>query len=140
MAAAEAAASAALPAGSWADVRTEQPAVWIVYMGKFASADAQQKKVEELTRREVAFEPVSGAPELEPGLALGRFDERAQADAALQKLAQQHAIRTARVVELRHATVQHRLRIAQADPSLAGRATALQAEALGRGFVPCGKE
>ena len=130
-------AQPALPAGSWSDVKIDRPGVYLVYMGRFANRDALAKKEEELRRTRIVFEEVRDAPDLEPGFSLGRFEQRAAADRALEQLAQR-GIRTARVVEVNAPGQVHMLRVDKADKALAAQLTALRAEALGRGFVPCG--
>ena len=136
LAAAQAAAQAALPAGSWVTVNTEQPGSWIVYMGRYASADALAKKEDELKRRKLAYEILRDDPTLAPGLTLGRFDARAAATQALDRLAQQ-GIHTARVVELALASTRHVLRVEKADAALSTRLLALRADGLGQGFAAC---
>ena len=132
-----AALQAALPAGSWTEVRTERPGSWIVYMGRYPSREAYAKKEEELKRTRVAYEEVSSPAELELGFSLGRFDQRAAADRALEQLAQR-GVRTARVVELVAPATLHILRVEKADAALAAQLNALRPETLGRGFLPCG--
>jgi hypothetical protein len=134
--AAQAAAHAALPAGSWVTVKTEQPGSWIVYMGRFAAADAMTKKEDELKRRKLPFEEVRDIAALAPGLALGRFDARAGATQALDRFAQL-GIRTARVVELAPASARHVLRVERADAALTARIAALKDDGLGNGFAAC---
>ncbi|HJW10221.1 MAG TPA: hypothetical protein VJ598_00455 [Albitalea sp.] len=136
LAAAEGVLSTVLPAGSWSDVKRDAPAVWIVYMGKYPNRDAQKKKEDELARAHVAFEELNGAPDLEPGLSLGRFDDRAAADAALARLTQR-GVRSAKVVELAKPAPRHMLRVDKADPDLAARVAGLRADALGAGFSAC---
>jgi len=126
-----------LPPGSWADVKIERPGSWIVYMGKYANREALGKKEEELRRTRVAFEEVRSPPELELGFSLGRFDQRALADKALEQITQR-GIRTARVVELAAPATLRMLRVEKADKTLAAQLTALRSDALGKGFVPCG--
>ena len=138
IAAAQAAAQAALPPGSWVTVKTEQPGVWIVYMGRFTSRDAQTKKEDELNRRQLAYEEIRDNPALAPGLSLGRFDQRAAANATLAQLMQQ-GVRTARVVELAAASNQQVLRVAKADAALSARLVAMKFDALGKGFAACAK-
>lgn len=126
-----------VPLGSWADVRSEQGGTWILYMGKFANREAVAKKEEELKRyRSMPYEVLSGVPEHEPGISLGRYNERALADKALEQLALR-GIRTARVLELAAPTPLHTLRFAQADARLVTQLVALRSDALGQGFVPC---
>jgi hypothetical protein len=130
---AEAALAATLPPGSWARRSIDAGPPWAVYMGRFASPDAQSRKEQELTRLHVPFEPVSAAPRLEPGLVLGRFAQREAADAALAQLVLR-GVQTARVVELPGAPTQHMLRIERADSELAARVAALRLE---KAFVAC---
>jgi len=128
---------AALPAGSWTEVRNERPGAWIVYMGRFPNREAWTKKEEELRRTRVAYEEVSSPAELELGFSLGRFDQRAAAERALEQFGQR-GIRTARVVELVAPSTLHVLRVEKADAALAAQLNALKSETLGRGFLPCG--
>lgn len=130
-------AQPALPPGSWTDVKIDRPGVYAVYMGRFANREALAKKEEELRRARVTFEEVRDAPDLEPGFTLGRFEQRAAADRALEQLALR-GIRTARVVEISAPGQVHMLRVDRADKALAAQLSALRAEALGRGFVACG--
>ena len=138
VAAAQAAVQAALPAGSWATVKTEQPGTWIVYMGRYANRDALTKKEDELKRRKLPYDEIRDHPSLAPGLSLGRFDAPAAAAQALEQFIQQ-GIRSARVVELAPASNRHLLRVEKADAALSAKVTALQANALGKGFAACAK-
>jgi hypothetical protein len=138
LAAAQAAAQAALPSGSWSVARTEQPGTWIIYLGRFANAEALSKKVDEIKRRKLPYEEVRGNAALEPGLSIGRFEDRAAADKALEQFAQQ-GVRTARVVELNPAATRIWLRIEKADAALASKVSAMKADAFGSAFVACTK-
>lgn len=130
-------AQPALPAGSWTNVKIERPGAWIAYMGRYPNREALAKKEEELRRTRVVFEEVRSPPELEFGFSLGRFDQRAAADRALEQLALR-GVRTARVVEITAPATLHMLRVERADKALAAQLAALRSDALGRGFVPCG--
>ena len=136
IAAAQAALQAAAPGATWADVKTQQPGAWIVYMGKFIDGASQARKEEELKRRDINFEPVAGSPALTPGLSLGRFDDKANADKALAQFTQL-GVRTARVVEIAPPTASHRLRVEKADAALTARLATLNLGALGKGFAVC---
>jgi len=127
---------ASLPQGSWVRLTQSVPARWIVYMGRYATRDAQQKKEQELSRLKLPFEAVTGAPALEPGLSLGRFPSRELADAALQRFADR-GIHTARVVELSKASVLYTLRVDRADAEMSNKVSALRGDVLGRGFAAC---
>lgn len=137
IAAAESVLQTVLPAGSWVNVKTETPAVWIVYMGKYGSREALRKKADELKQLKISFEEVRNNPEFEDGLALGRYDSRAAAEKALADVAQK-GVRTGKVVALSQPAVQHRLRVERADTTLQSRLAGLRAEALlGLAFAPC---
>jgi hypothetical protein len=135
--AAEGVLQTVLPPGSWASIRAEKPAVWVVYMGKYPNREALQKKADELKRLKISFEEVRNNPELEDGLALGRYDNRAAAEKALADITQR-GVRTARVETLSPLLVTHSLRVERADASLQSRLAGLRAEALlGKPFALC---
>lgn len=138
--AAEAALASVVPAGGWLRVEADKPGTWAVYMGRFASTEAQLKKEDELRRLRLPFEELKPAPglpaELTPGLSLGRFSAREAADAALAQFLQ-NGVRSARVVELQKPATVQLLRVAKAEPTLAARLTSLKPELLGKPFVPC---
>ena len=141
LAAATAALKQALPnaaEGSWAELKTDTPGAWIVYMGKFADTEGLAKKEQELKRLKLDFELVRAPPALDRGLSLGRFDVRAAADTALERFTQQ-GVRTARVVELAAPGSATVLRAARADEALAAQLLGLKAGGLGKGFVACAK-
>ena len=136
MAVAESVLQPLLPPGSWTDVRTERAPVWIVYMGKYETPELMARKQAEVGRTRIEFEELRNAPELEPGLALGRFDSREAADRALAQYTQR-GLRSARVVELVPPTSSHMLRIEKAGSAVLAQATALRNDALGNGFTAC---
>lgn len=126
-----------LPAGSWAEVKTERPGSWMVYMGRFPNRDAQAKKDEELKRTRVSYESLTAPADLVPGFSFGRYDDRAAADRALEQIGQR-GVRSARVVELSAPSTQHMLRVEKADAAVAAQLASIRSPALGRGFAPCG--
>jgi hypothetical protein len=134
--AAETALATTLPSGTWARVTTERAPAWIVYMGRFPNREALQRREQELARLKVDHEEVRNAPELEPGLMLGRFRERGDAGLALADLLRR-GVQSARLVELGRAGPVHMLRVDRADPDLATKVQNLRLDALGRGFAPC---
>lgn len=136
--AAEGVLQTVLPPGSWVSLKAESPAVWIVYMGKYTNREAMQKKADELKRLKIPYEELRNvSPELDMGLALGRYNDRAAADKALAEVTQR-GVRTAKVVTLTPPTVTHSLRVERADATLQARLTGLRAEALqGKSFTPC---
>jgi hypothetical protein len=109
-------AAANLPAGSWTLDATPVSGRWMVYMGKFADADALDKKRAELRARKVDFDRTNN-PSLEPGLSLGRYSTEEAAHRALTTLGTQ-GVRTARVVQERGDTPAWTLHLPAATPAL----------------------
>jgi hypothetical protein len=139
LAAAQAAMKVALPktsASRWAEVKTESPGVWMLYVGKFANAQAQERKTQELSRRNIIFELLSDNPIFSPGFSLGRFGLRASANNALEEL-RQRGVRTARVVEITAPVTQYFLRAPNIERELVNQLKAVQSNALGLGFKAC---
>jgi hypothetical protein len=122
----------ALTPDVWALEAVLQPARWIIYMGRYESADALAKKKAELKTINVSSESLR-SPSLAPGLSLGGFDTQADASAALIALAQR-GVRTARVLQ-EHAEVRGELlRLAQADERLLAQVDALKVDGLAVGL------
>ncbi len=93
--------AAALPPGGWQFESVTVPEHWIIYMGKFANAEALEKKRGELAVLKLVPQPLHN-PSLEIGISLGGYDTQAAATAELAQLTQR-GIRTARVVQERAA-------------------------------------
>lgn len=134
--AAEAALRAALPAATWSTLRTEKPAVWLVYLGAYPDRDAMLRKEQELSRLRDSLEEVAVPSEGPYGLSLGRYPSRSAAERALAQY-QERGIRTARVLQASPPAVLQLLRVEHAEPALATQLTSLRAEPLGKGFVAC---
>jgi hypothetical protein len=126
---------AGLAAGSWQAQRQDDPGAFMIYMGRYADRDMLQRKLAELKRLKLDGEDLRGAPELQPGISLGRFDSLDDANAALARMAQR-GLRTARVITLRQAQSQTVLRVPAADAALRARLAGLQLPS-GPGFLPC---
>jgi hypothetical protein len=137
IAAAEAVLGTTMPSGAWVRLTTEQPARWMLYMGRYASREVLQRKEQELAQIQVAFDEVSSPGHLEPGLSLGRFTDRNAATAALAKVAQLGV--QARVVELPSNRTQHMLRVEHAEPDQVRKLVALKLGAQTKGFSACGR-
>jgi hypothetical protein len=134
--AAEQALAALLPERGWIRVSRETPAQYGVVIGPLAR-DALAKKVEELARLRVGAEEARLPGDEGAGLVLGRLDSQAAAQSALDALAQR-GVRTARVLRLREAQTEQRLRIENLPPDKAEALRALKAAALGAGgLVAC---
>jgi hypothetical protein len=127
----------ALPPDAYKDVAVQKPGLWIIYMGRYPDAAQLADKVAQLNRiGGIDFEHLRGLPQLEPGLSLGRFRDRASAEAALVEL-NNRGIRTARVVTVLAPVRMHRLRAESPDAELKKRLLALKLPALGKGFARC---
>jgi len=136
--AATTALQAALPAGSWADVKTDKPGVWLLYMGRYGDREMLAKKKEEIGRMKLPFEEIRSPPALDPGISLGRFDDRNGAEKALATVALR-GVKSARIVELTPVVSTHVLRVNDADAALVKQLAELKPAALGKGFGPCAK-
>jgi hypothetical protein len=89
------AALSAVPASSFSFQPAVEPARWIVYMGKYANAEALAKKKSELREIGVNYESLRNSS-LEIGLSLGAHASQAQANESLAQLTRR-GVRTARV-------------------------------------------
>ncbi len=124
-----------LPPGSWALESSVEPARWIIYMGKFASDDALGRKRSELRQIKVSFESVTN-PTLSPGLSLGQFSQKAEADAELAKIATR-GVRTARVVQERPEVRGQVLKLAKVDSALKAQLESLKPQLEGKALQAC---
>jgi len=131
------AAEAALPAGAWMMETVVEPARWIVYMGKFPNAAALAVKRAELTKMKLKLQPLNN-PALEPGLSLGVYETRAQADAELGTL-QRRGVRTARVLEERPEVRHNLLRVPAVDEALRPRLEEIRPALGDKALRGCGK-
>jgi hypothetical protein len=132
-------AAAALPDDSWIRTSLEVGAQYAVVLGPFVDRDALQKKREEIGRLQLPFEALELSGEggvAQPGFALGRYDTRGAAEAALTTF-NQRGVRTARVSLLRPARSETRLRVENATPAQVEKLRALSGGALGAGFAAC---
>lgn len=117
-------AAAALPQGSWSLQRTTIAGRWMVYMGRFADADALARKRAELRELGVSFDKPNN-PSLEPGLALGRFSTEEAAQRGLGNLVAK-GVRTARVVQERPDAPGYQLRLPSVNDALRAQLDALR--------------
>ena len=127
-------AAAALPEGSWLLEATVVPERWMVYMGRFADAEAVEKKRAELRAMGVSYDRPSYA--WEHGLSLGRFSSEERAQAALKDLARQ-GIRTARVVQERTESQVYTLRLPAVNRALRSQLPTLRRALAGKRLQPC---
>ena len=125
----------ALPAGSWSLESVQEPARWLVYMGKYSSPDAITKKQSELRGLGVLFEALNNAA-LEPGLSLGSFPTQAEADLALARIAKK-GVKTAKVVQERGELRGQRLKLASVDTELRGQLENIKPMLAGKALKSC---
>ena len=127
---------AGVPAGAWVRSGAAAASAYLVYMGRYADADALARKRDELRQLAVPAYPVDASSGLQPGLSLGRHASAEAAEAALAALAQR-GVRTARVVSVASAsTAGTVLRVPAADVALQARVVGLRLPG-GPGFRPC---
>lgn len=124
-----------LPAGSWVLESSTEPAQWMVYMGKYNSLDALAKKRNELRQLGVAFEPVNN-PSLEPGLSLGSFTSREEADGALVRIAK-NGVRTAKVIPSQLESRGQKLKLPEVDANLRVQLEAIKPSLAGKSLQKC---
>lgn len=132
-------AAAALPEGSWVRTTQDIPALFAVVLGPFGSREALQQKREETARLRLpveALDLLGDGGTAQPGLSLGRYDNRGAAEAALVVFNQMGA-RSARVALLRAASIESRLRIENATPAQVEQLRVLSGGPLAAGFGPC---
>ncbi len=129
-------AAAKLPEGALQRAQ-DPPPQWLVYAGRFTEAAPRRAREEELKRLGIAYEPLTDAEELSPGLVISRHPSQVAADAALQGLSGGQALKGVRVVEMPAAQVRFWLRVARADEDMAARLKAATGPELGEGFKPC---
>ena len=125
----------ALPAGSWQLEPVLEPARWLVYMGKYNSADAVDKKKAELRGLGVTSAALTN-PSLEPGLSLGSFKTQPDADAELARIAKK-GVKTAKVVQDRAEQRGQRLKLPVVNPALRSQLDAIKPQLAGKAFQTC---
>ncbi len=125
---------AGLPAGSWS-FASNKSARWIVYMGKYVSKEAMNKKRAMLEQAGVSFEAPASA-QLNPGLSLGSFKTKAQAEAALETLTE-HGIRSAKVLPEHPETPTQWLRLPAFTPAAQPKAKTLVLQVSGKPLQAC---
>lgn len=123
------------PEGSWQLQAVTEPARWIVYVGRFPTPEAAQRRRAELAPLNLRFEPLT-QPELLPGLSLGAYASQAQAEEALAALTRR-GLRKARVMQERAARQGQRLQLPAVDEALRARLDSLTPVLAGQPLTPC---
>lgn len=124
-----------LPAGSWVLESTVDPGRWLVYMGKYSSAEALDKKKAELRGMGVSFDALT-SPALEPGLSLGNFKTHAEADTELARIAKK-GVKTAKVIQERAEQRGQKLKLSAVDAALRSQLDSIAPQLAGKAFQPC---
>lgn len=127
---------AGLATGTWTTVASERKGSFLIYMGKYADEETLERKVEELKRLRIEPQVMKSSAELSPGLTLGRFDEKAAAEAELGRLSQR-GLRTARVITLVPAVPLVTLRVPSANEAQREKLSALKLPGNAPGFAAC---
>lgn len=124
-----------LPEGSWTLRPVSEPARWIVYVGRFPSSEAAQRRRTELAALNLRFEPLN-QPELLPGLSLGAYATQSQAEEALAALTRR-GLRKARVMQEQPARSGQRLQLPAVDEAQQARLAGLAPVLAGQSLQPC---
>jgi hypothetical protein len=119
----------------WLIEPSTEPARWIVYMGRYDSAQTAAKKRIELRRLNIEAESLRNA-QLEPGLSLGSFDSQASAEADLERIAKR-GVKTARVLLAQPERSGHRLKLAAVNAELQAQLDTLKLPLAGKTLKAC---
>jgi len=109
--------------------RQTKGGAWIVYLGKFADADARQDKAGELRKLDLKADPVNSPVALAPGLSLGQFTSQGDASRKLDELGKR-GVKGARVAVIDPPIVLRHLQVHAGD-------TAWRRAAVGQRFDAC---
>lgn len=124
-----------LPSGSWQLTESRIGGRWIVYMGRFDSPEALERKKAELRTIQMPFRVVS-TPGLGPGLALGTYSTEGAAQQALQD-AVRAGVRTARVAQERAESRSFTLRLPAIVPAQRSAVAGLGPALAGKTLEAC---
>ncbi len=128
-------AAASLPTGAWSLEDATERARWIVYMGKYANAEALAKKKTELRDLNIPFETLKN-PTLEPGLSLGAYATPSQANDAMANLSKR-GIRTGKVVQETPERKGQLLKLPAVDDALRSQLDGIKTVVGAAGLVIC---
>lgn len=124
-----------LPPDSWLLESAAAPPRWLIYMGKYASAEALVKKRSELRQLRVPAEPLNH-PALEPGLSLGDFASATEADAELVSIAKR-GVHSAKVIQAPAQPGGQKLRLPAVSPALRQQLELLTPQLAGKALQAC---
>ncbi|MBL0918660.1 MAG: SPOR domain-containing protein [Hydrogenophaga sp.] len=120
---------------AWQLAEVRNPGRWIVYMGRYDSAEQAARKKAELRGMGIDFRDVN-TPGLAPGIAVGTFSSEPAAREGLQT-AERRGVRTARVVQERAESLTFNLRLPAITPAQRQRIDALGPAMGGRSLQRC---
>lgn len=126
---------AKLPKGSWSLESSGEPSQWIIYMGRYVNTEAMNRKRLKLEQLGLDFQPPA-SPLLNPGLSLGSFGSRTDAEEVLSQL-KLRGLRTARVVVERPELPSFWLRLPAADAAMRTQLDALKPQLAGNAVQAC---
>lgn len=124
-----------LPADSWSFESSSDSARWIIYMGKYISKEAMNRKRVKLEQLGLIFEQPT-SPLLNPGLSLGNFGSKAEAQSALEQM-NERGLRSAKVTLERPDLPSLWLRLPAADASMRTKLDALKPYLLDKAIQAC---
>lgn len=128
--------AAILPEDFWELGVQTQPSSWAVYIGPFNTETQAAERKAALARRNVVSEIIRNRAQYQPGLTLGVFQDRVNADRQLS-LVQSSDVTDARIVPWTVNPVGQRLRISQASPAIMEQLRAATTQARAPAFEPC---
>jgi len=126
---------AGLPEGSWSFESSGDSVRWIIYMGKYISKAAMNRKRQMLEQLGLPFEPPL-SPMLNPGLSLGSFASRVEAEEALTRM-NQRGLRSARVMLERPELPSLWLKLPAVDAAMRTQLDALKPQLAGKAVQSC---
>ena len=126
---------AGLREGSWSFESSGDSVRWIIYMGKYVSKAAMNRKRQMLEQLGLPFEPPL-SPMLNPGLSLGSFASKDEAEAALAQM-NQRGLRSAKVMLERPELPSLWLKLPAADASMRTRLDMLKPQFGGKAVQAC---
>ena len=124
-----------LPEGSWSFESSGDSVRWIIYVGRFISKEAMDRKRAQLGRLGLAFEPPVSSL-LNPGLSLGSYASQGEAEAALVQM-NQRGLRTAKIMLERPELPSLWLRLPAADAQVRTQLEALKPLLAGKAVQAC---
>jgi len=124
-----------LPEGSWSFESSGDSVRWIIYVGRFISKEAMDRKRAQLERLGLAFEPPVSSL-LNPGLSLGSHASKGEAEAALAQM-NQLGLRNAKIMLERPELPSLWLRLPAADAQVRTQLEALKPLLAGKAVQAC---